>query len=276
VRALLLLAAVGCTNTTVSSETLRNQGVISVDSRRYQSGTQFYGDGSVTAAFIREQTDPFVGCTERSFDACRARFDCKPVMGMPLSDGGANPYASAGQVTVEGLGMPIQIEIMTMGMFVGQYTVFQQFMPLFMGGEELTVSAAGDEVPAFATRITTPSQPTLTAPLPTNTPRRVPRGQDFGLSWTGGGTGELRTTLGVQKMDGTFAGIDCAWAAGLGGGVIPSGALQMLPAGQGVISFSVRAVNRVTIDAWQVQVTSGTAILQANGQPYEAASVILE
>jgi hypothetical protein len=276
VRALVLVAALGCTTSSIPPETLRNQGVISVDSRRYQSGTQFYGDGSVTAAFVREQTDPFVGCSEKRVDACRARYDCKPVMGMPLTDGGANPYASAGKVSVDGLGVPIALEIMTMGMFAGQYTAFQQFMPLFMGGESLTVSASGAEVPAFATQLVTPSQPTMTMPAPQNTPRRVSRATDFGLTWSGGDLGDLRITLGVQKMDGTFAGIDCSWPANFNGGVIPSGALQLLPAGQGILSFSVRVINTIAVGDWHVQVTSGTAILQPSGQPYESTSLILD
>src|SRR5262249_16468625 len=77
---LFLVCAFGC-GSSQPGGTSPNQGVITVDSRSYQSGGVTYGSGSVSAGFYREVTDPYLGCTTRSFGACQTRISCQPVHG---------------------------------------------------------------------------------------------------------------------------------------------------------------------------------------------------
>src|SRR6476660_7065984 len=146
VRWFCMLVVAGCSGASNHVETLRNQGIVSIDSQKYQSGGTIYGQGSVTAGFYREAADPYAGCSKKSFGACSVRFNCQPILTQPPGDLGLSPYASAGKITVGGLSgvtMPVELTVMDMGMFIGQYTSLQQFMPIYAGGDSLTVNAAG-------------------------------------------------------------------------------------------------------------------------------------
>ena len=269
-RALACLAAcLGCQAGGQSPAALQNRGVVTVDSHSWKSGTQTYGQGTVAAAFVREQTDPFLGCQRRSFGACSAHFDCQPVR-VDTPDLATSPdlgvalYASAGDISVQGLGTPVTLLLMTTGMFAGQYNVFQQYMPLFSGGEVLQIRAAGGEVPAFSAQVTAPASPVITSP--SRGAATVSRMQDLSLAWTGGGAGELRVSLSVSQMTGT-SGIDCAFPASLGAAAVPKAALQMLPAGSGLLSLSAVAESDLFTGGWQVSVTATTGTLDSQGGP---------
>src|SRR4051812_14551963 len=275
-RWIVLLAA--CHSTTQSPATLRNRGVVTADSHAWRSGTQMYGQGSIAAGFVREQTDPFLGCQRRSFGACNVHYDCQPVrVDTPdlatTSDLGVSLYASAGDLTVGGFGMTAMLQLITSGMFAGQYSVYMQYMPMFFGGEALTFSAVGAEVPAFGGEVTAPAQ--LVISKPAHTQLRLQRVEDLALGWTGGGAGELRVSLAVQQMTST-PGVDCAFAANLGGGIIPSAALQTLPSGSGVLTLSVVSESDVAAGDWQVAITATTGTVDAAGNPWDQVGVNLQ
>jgi hypothetical protein len=271
-----LALLVACSSKSEAPGTLHNLGVVTADSRRYTSGGQVYGQGSVAAAFVRDQADPFLGCERRQVGPCSAHYNCQPVHVDPpdlatTSDLGVSLYASAGSISVDGLPMQVILTQMTSGMFVGQYNVFQQYMPLFSGGEQLTVRATGSDVPAFTGVVTAPEEPTVRAPLPS----QAPRSQDLTLSWTGGGAGEVRLSLSVPQMMAN-PGLDCSFSAAGGSAVIPSAALQTLPAGQGYFSLSVVSESAIWAGEWQVTLSATTGVLTTTGQPYEQGGVILK
>jgi hypothetical protein len=275
--AALMWLVVGCHSTTERADALHNRGAITVDSRRYLSGGQTYGQGSATAAFVRDQTDPFLGCERRVIGPCDAHFNCKPVRVDPLPDMaqsgdlGVSLYASAGTISVEGLPMAVSLTLMTSGMFAGQYNVFQQYTPMFSGGETLTVRAGGGEVPAFMNLVTAPPEPTVSAQLPSP----LSRNQDLPLGWSGGGAGQLRVSVSVQQAM-TSAGLECSFSSSAGAGAIPAQALQMLPAGQAVFGFTVVSANDFFAGAWQVELAATTGVLLPAGTPYDQAYVILQ
>jgi hypothetical protein len=273
----LLLLLVACSSTK-SGGYLQNRGAVTIDSRRYQSGGQTYGSGTISAAFIRQEIDPFFGCKLESFGACSTHVDCQPVMFdtpdlATSGDLGVNSvYASAGTVSVGNLPAPIQLMLITMGMFAGQYNVYQQFMPLFQGGENLLVHATGAEVPAFDGQVTAPAEPTVSA-LKQNA--MVFRNHDFALSWTGGGAGTLRLSLSTQQPM-SSAGFDCVFPAGDGAGIIPTQALELLPAGYATLSLTALSESFVTAGAWQVQLDVTTGAVAADGTPVDTLNVILQ
>jgi hypothetical protein len=229
----------------------------------------------VGAAFIREETDPFLGCARQIFGPCSVHYNCQPVhIDTPdlatTSDLGVSLYAPAGDITVGGLSMPVMLQLITMGMFVGQYTTYMQYTPMFNGGETLSIGAAGAEVPAFAGLVAAPSQITIVKPL--HTQFTVPRARDLALSWTDGGAGELRVSLSVQLMTST-PGIDCAFAANLGSASIPTAALQTLPAGMGALSLSVVSESDLNAGEWQVALTATTGTLDQTGNAWDQIGV---
>jgi hypothetical protein len=269
------LVLFGCHSSPTRPDALHNHGVVSIDSRKYMSGGSTYGQGSVTAAFVRDQTDPFLGCERRTIGPCDTHYNCKPVRVDPLPDMavsgdlGVSAYASAGTISVQGLPMTVSLIVMDMGMFAGQYSVFQQYTPMFMGGESITVRATGGEVPSFMGLVTAPSEPTLSQPIT----QPISRNADYGLSWSDGGAGQLRVSLTVPQMNGN-PGIDCTFPAAAGAGAIPAQALSMLPSGQGIMSFSIISTSDFPAGDWQVELAATTGLL-VGGVPYDQVSVIL-
>ena len=268
----------GCSSSNNSAETLRNQGVVSIDSQKFTSGGTTYGQGSVSAGFFHEEIDPYLGCSKKTFGGCTVRFDCKPILTTPPDDLGIQPYASAGQISVAGLPgvtMPVELTVMDMGMFAGQYTSLIQYMPIFSGGEALMVTAAGGEVPAFSAQVTAPSQPTVTAPVMANGTLTVSRAQDLKFAWSGG-SGLLRFQMQVQPSMGSPSGLDCSWSAADGSGTIPSAALQMMPKGNGQGTLSVIASSSLVAGDWTVQVAATTSPIHPDGTSYQFASLLLQ
>jgi hypothetical protein len=279
-RFLWCILVAGCSSTTPTPQTLHDQGIITLDSQKYQSGGTTYGQGSVSAVFVHESVDPYFGCSKKTFGSCSVRFDCKPVLTQPPDDLGLQPYASAGKITVGGLmvmgmAMPVELTVMDMGMFAGQYNTFQTFMPMFAGGEALTVSAAGGEVPAFSGQVTAPAQPTVTAPAMPNGTATISRSKDLSFTWTGG-SGQLHFVMTVQPAMGAPSGLDCSWGVGDGSGTIPAAALQMMPAGSGQGTLSVASTSSLMAGSWTVQIASTTAPIHADGTPFQFASFVLQ
>jgi hypothetical protein len=271
--ALFLVMLVACSSK--SAPSTQNLGIISLDSQSYSTGGQTYGSGSVTATFLRQQpTDPFAGCSKKTFDTCAARFACGPVLGQPVDDAGTTPYASAGDLTVGGLSMPITLSVMSGGTFPGQYSAFQQYTPLFTGGESLTVSAAGGEVGAFHATVTAPQQPTITAPDGTQ-PISVAKGQDLTFTWSGGASGVLRVQM-TQPTTSGAPGLDCTFPLAGGSGKIPSNALGVFATGQASIGLSVASTAQPGDGDWQVQVAATTVPLLPNGEGFAVSNVNLQ
>jgi hypothetical protein len=273
-----LLLLMACSSTQTSGGYLQNRGAVTIDSRRYQSGGQTYGSGTISAAFIREEIDPFFGCKLESFGACSTHRDCQPVIldtpDLAVSgDLGVNSiYASAGTISIGNLAAPIQLMLITMGMFAGQYSVYQQFTPLFKGGENLLVHAIGAEVPAFDGQVTAPAEPTVSA-LKQNA--MLFRNHDLSLSWTGGGAGTLRLSLSTQQPM-SSAGFDCVFPAGDGAGTVPTQALELLPAGYATLTLSAVSESLATAGGWQVQLDATTGAVAADGMPLDTLNVILQ
>jgi hypothetical protein len=109
--------------------------------------------------------------------------------------------------------------------------------PFFDARDQMSVTAAGGDVPSFQLIVQVPGCVALTQPQPqpadggTGYPAvyTIATGQDLQLSWTGG---EAEATVGldlVQNLsNGNFIDVSCAFPASDGQGVIPQAALAGL------------------------------------------------
>jgi hypothetical protein len=131
---------------------------------------------------------------------------------------------------------------------------------LWQGGETLTVSAAGADVPAFSATVIGPANSTVTMPAdPSPAMLTVDRSMDLTLAWTGGSQ-----TLKVDVVT-VGATIECRFSASAGTGTISKSLLGMLSAGAGNLLASgedqkqVNAGDYVVTVSADNQALSGTA-----------------
>lgn len=218
-----------------------NSGYVSVTSLDIVSGTTAVKAGSAIASFTTIQGNSS-SCTQHAFGACTV-FVC------PTSGTGTPTYHSAGTVSITGLDQQVTLTPQADNM----YTVYSvQDQTLIDGGEAVTVSGAGAEVPAFSISFTAPSRATITSPAKpaTNTSLAINRAQDLSVAWSGGGVGKVYVY--VAGPQGTGTSVNCGFDASAGSGKVPTAALAMLPAGMG--SFSSSSIESKSIDKsdWRI------------------------
>ncbi len=218
-----------------------NSGYVSVTSLDIVSGTTAIKSGSAVASFTITQSNA-TSCTQHAFGACTV-FVC------PTSGTGTSTYHSAGTVSIAGLNQQVTLTPQADNM----YTVYSvQDQTLIDGGETVTVSGAGAEVPDFSLSFTAPSRATITSPAQPamNTSLAINRAQDLSVAWSGGGVGKVYVY--VAGAQGTGTSVNCGFDASAGSGKVPTAALAMLPAGMG--SFSSSSIESKSIDQsdWRI------------------------
>jgi hypothetical protein len=136
---------------------------------------------------------------------------------------------SAGTITISGAAQAVTMTPTA----TATYNTFMTADPLFSGGEMITFTATGADVPAFMKSITAPTKATITAPAkPSSTSPylMISRSQDFSVSWTGGGSGLVQVALTSSQAD---QRVFCRFEASAGTGKVPSAALAALATGTG-------------------------------------------
>ena len=159
---------------------------------------------------------------------------------------------SGGTVTIAGAAQAITL----MPNAMGQYDTFMVANPLFSGGETITFMTTGAMVPALTKAITAPSKATITAPAkpPTSSPYLVVnRGQDFTVSWSGGGSGKVQVALNSSMAD---QRIMCRFDASAGTGKLPSAALQTFAVGGGGFAMASITEEQAIAGDWAVDVSA--------------------
>lgn len=157
---------------------------------------------------------------------------------------------SAGTVTLTGAAQPITL----MPNPDKTYTaVTSTTTPMFSGGENVTFAATGADVPAFSKSLVMPSRATITSPSKPAAAASlvVPRGQDYSVTWSGGGSGKVQValfTLGTVPQR-----LICYFDASAGDGKVPTAALAMLSAGAGSFAMATTAFMEVDAGDWAVQ-----------------------
>ena len=188
--------------------------------------------GSAIATFQTESGP----CTRQMTGACEID-DCTST---------TPTLVSAGTVAISGtqpaISMPIQPD--------KTYHQVTSTTPFFAGGESLMFSAAGADVPAFSKTLTAPGKATITAPAKPGTVLGVNRGQDFVVTWTGGGAGEVQVAL-LPGGSNTVS-VYCRFPAAAGTGTIPSATLAHLAGGSGAFAMASVAATTQAAGEWNV------------------------
>jgi hypothetical protein len=205
--------------------------------------------GQATLAEYRGVVFP-TKATLATIGACRVESTDRPV---PITFSTSH---SAGVITITGGAQTVTFTPDASG----AYPVYSnQSAGLWSGGETITVTATGAEVPAFSASATAPAPVQITQPakVPAGTVVMFDRTQDFPVSWVPGSGGELHAMVVVNSQTaGEYQRqIDCAFQATAGSGVIPVAALTMLPAGRsGYYDVRGRALTTITVGAYAVDV----------------------
>jgi len=188
---------------------------------------------------------------------------CSALIFAPLAgDAGLPPITDAGVITVSGGAMPIMLTPQSGG---GGYAAFHGTSPLWSGGESITVSAAGGEVPAFAATTTAPGTATLT--MPAARPTTIARGSDLMLSWNGSGIGLVEVLLSAASAGMPAVEVHCRYPLAAGHGVVPAAILANLPAGSmGAMVMTTLTPQTVSAGSnWSVDVALETAAVDQSG-----------
>lgn len=188
------------------------------------------------------------------------------------SDAGSGAVpASAGVIQITGGNNPVQL--VPSG---PTYTAVTAQTALWGGGEQLDVSAAGAEVPAFDLKVIAPGYVTVTTPVWPAAGGKVPitRSQAFALAWSGGGAGNvvvaITGTAGSQSTS-----LSCSFSASGGAGSVPASALAMLPASPTSASISISASNvtDAVVSGWSLRVVALTLGKSPSGVASASATI---
>jgi hypothetical protein len=217
-----------------------------------------YADASVEALVAEAQFFPSVaatGCVVSAVAGCTFE-TC------PTAVEGPGAFASAGAITVTGGGFPLELD-QTDG---GEYAPLPNggsATALWVGGEALTVSAAGDTVPSFVEEVAAPTQLTVLTPMPPILSRAAP----FAFSWLGASAGQV--TVDVSEPGGaTGSFLECQFDVATGTGTVPREALSQLPPGTVLLTVSTVTLTTVSPGPWLVRTFLQTNAADPTGLEY--------
>jgi hypothetical protein len=234
---------------------------------------------SLSASFARD-TGMAGPCTVTEGTPCTVT-ECvtEPPMDAGVGDAGmgdASPptIPHAGQISVSG-GM---VDLMVTPGMDGTYPPATGTGQLYAGGETLNVTAAGDEVPAFAQSVTAPNTVTVSSPSVASGTISVDRSAELSVTWTDGTAGEV--TVRLTGFETTMAGgsrtvsLACTFDAASGSGTIPPTTLGDLPGSGATGSFSVEtaASTDVMASGWLVTINASATARGDTGGAASAAT----
>lgn len=170
------------------------------------------------------------GCTREVSGACT-------VVLCDLTNGGdqrPSPGAtkSAGTVTIGGTNPAFSLAYDTV---TAQYTIAPAVPNdhlLFAGGETVSFSAAGADVPAFAATLLAPSQLTITSPALPAGAFAIDRTTDLVFVWTGNSVGEVSVNIVTTTISAATtvadSSVGCRFDASALTGTVPAAMLRKL------------------------------------------------
>lgn len=207
---------------------------------------------------------PAYHCPEQVFG------DCVFVNCTPRRPADPLPAPTSGVITIAGGAAPVSLSPLA----DGTYDVVTQSTSLWSGGETLTVSSTGGDVPAFNGAVGAPMRVTVTSPATDVADWKLARGEDLTLTWTGGSGGEVVVLFGTMATEDPNE-VECHFQASAGQGVVPTAALEMLPAGDGYFSVASRHVTPLAAGTWSVRVKAESDAVTGTGALVQG-SVTLE
>jgi hypothetical protein len=143
-------------------------------------------------------------------------------------------------------------------------------MPVWVGGEVVTITASGGAVPAFRDTMTMPKRITITTPTFVEG-QTLRRDEDIVLQWTGGeaSAGQLTVFLIGQTSTVRAVRAECTYPVSNGTATVPAAALSKLAPGSYAVRGAVRTLKAfksgtfdITLSPFAYTAWGGTAVLQ--------------
>jgi len=245
-------AALGGTATTGGSGGAANGGTATTGLGTVQFGRLLPPASSTStfdasARFYAPTTGTGFDCAAETFGGCNVSVCTAAAAAAAAPPNAGNITFSDGQA----------INLMLAAMPGQQYGSLSASPPL-LGGEIITVTAAGADVPAFSATVAVPLVIRLTSPvLDMNGLGTSPRDQDLVLTFDNRASdGETGTQLYVQaSAPAGFASIQCTLPTDSGTATIPKAALGKLVAGTDLLLLATRTKQVVAGD-YSVSVVS--------------------
>jgi hypothetical protein len=151
----------------------------------------------------------------------------------------------------------------------GKYEGKNEQSRLWTNGGDISVKAAGADVPAFEKSLKAPSAVKVTAPAwpALGTALEIDRANDLDITWSDGGAGSVQAMVSSSSDDNTkFATVSCVFKSDTGGAKIPKAALSKLIAGdRASIYVSAATIEEVTAGDWKVSVMAMTPATTSGG-----------
>jgi hypothetical protein len=253
------------------SSTPNRGGGVYLTSWDYAIGTTPVRGHSASAAFVRAYPTASTGgaCTSTTSGDC-ILYRC-PIASSTGDAGAASTGASAGAIVVSGGASAVRL--VPSG---GSYAAVTAQTKLWNGGEALTITADGAEVPAFTLRATAPSFVTVTTPVfpAAGGSVVVARSRAFAVSWTGGSAGSVSANVGAATAT-TSTSITCTFPASSGAGSVPASLLAELPSSptSAYVSITGAASANAVVGGWDVRTTLTTLARTATGSATASATL---
>jgi len=225
------------------------------------------------AAFERPPSDPLASspsprCLRSTSGACALAICGSPPA--PADDGGLKAGAGTVRLTIDGIDHQLTTDEQRVYGTSGAGPLWTS------GGEPVTVSATGDEVPAFSISAPAPGYIDVAAPsFPETNDVTVATTTDLAFAWTGG---NRTSQVHVMLHDGnSIAQIDCKFPVDAGKGIVPAVLLEQLSKGPGgSVLVLVESVVDQTVDDWQISMHAWTFGSAPNGFPSGSTDVDFE
>jgi hypothetical protein len=223
------------------------------------SGTE-YASYSFSAGFSRTPIDTgSSACDIRTEGPCQV-MDCTST-----SDAGVPSYetVSAGVIQLTGASQPLTLAPDASG----TYAIVTGQEKLWSGGETLTVTAAGDEVPGFQATLFAAVPVVVTSPAfpASGTPITLQTSGPLTVSWTGGLGGTVTVML-VRSVGKNTVSLMCSYPATSGSGTVPASAMASIPPGpDGVFQVLAGDAEKIDASGWAITVQEYVPVLTPSG-----------
>ena len=199
-----------------------------IGARNAQTSSDFT---SISAAFFPEPS----GCTQKVDGACTVRH-CPPSLD-PIQ------YRRAGQLTIAGGARNYTLSPTDSG----AYGKVDNAGPPFAGGDKITLTAAGDLVPAFSIDAVAPFQIVAEQPKIVGGALSISASKPLQLAWSGSPGGEVLGVLTRYSGSGEVTTAYCRFPGESGTGQLPQAVVGAVAQAVGdTITFGMISRNQTT------------------------------
>jgi len=215
---------------------------------------------SVLVALVNRATDsePANACTTVTQGPC-----VLTTCNYPSDASESMTPASVGPITLAGAEAPVTIAPQPGGTYA---TFSDTTRLLWTGGESLTFSAPGGDLPGFEQALVAPSTVTVTQPALVQGRTTASRGSDLAVAWTGTSAGALMLELSApQTATEPLVDAKCTFDAAADRGVIPAALWSAIPVASLVVTVSTQTTASQVVAGMPFSALAFTTALAPDG-----------